>query len=256
MRVYSVFIADDEGWIVIGLKKKIEKSGLPFKVVGTASNGVTGLEEIERIQPDVIFMDVRMPGYDGLELLKLLREKKIRAKVVYVSGYAEFAYAQQALRLGAFDYVIKPVEQERINEILEQIETELRSETGAGYTRGEALEEVSQDRISQIINEIKSRYTENITLTELSGKYNISVSHLSSLLKSELKLPFSEYIAAKRIQKAKELLEDEALSIEQIAEQIGYNDYFYFTKVFKKNMGISPSKYRKNISTQRMDTQE
>ena len=55
---------------------------------------------------------------------------------------------------------------------------------------------------------------------------------------------------SKRIQKAKELLRDESLSVEAIAEQVGYNDYFYFTKVFKKNTGISPSKYRKNLLEQ------
>lgn len=97
------------------------------------------------------------------------------------------------------------------------------------------------------MDEIKERYTENITLTGLAEKYSISVSYLSELLKEHLQLSFSEYISSKRIQKAKELLADDSLSIEQIAEQTGYNDYFYFTKVFKKNTGISPSKYRKNL---------
>ena len=107
-------------------------------------------------------------------------------------------------------------------------------------------EEVSEGMLQKIITEIKTRYTENISLSELAERYGISISYLSSLVKEELHLSFSEYITAKRIQKAKELLEDETLSIEQIAEQTGYNDYFYFTKVFKKTLGISPSKYRKN----------
>ena len=97
------------------------------------------------------------------------------------------------------------------------------------------------------MDEIKEHYTENITLTGLAEKYSISVSYLSELLKEHLQLSFSEYISSKRIQKAKELLADDSLSIEQIADQTGYNDYFYFTKVFKKNTGISPSKYRKNL---------
>jgi len=105
MRVYRVYIVDDEGWIVIGLKKKIEKSGYPFKVIGTANNGVTALEEIEKADPDVIFMDIRMPGYDGLELLERLRSQENHAKVIYISGYAEFAYAQRALQIGASDYI-------------------------------------------------------------------------------------------------------------------------------------------------------
>lgn len=241
MRVYRVYIVDDEGWIVIGLKKTIEKSGYPFKVIGTANNGVTALEEIEKADPDVIFMDIRMPGYDGLELLEHLRDQGNHAKVIYIS-----AYAQRALQIGASDYILKPIEQEKINEILEQLENSFKSESGAGYTRGEVEEEVSEGMLQKIITEIKTRYTENISLSELAERYGISISYLSSLVKEELHLSFSEYITAKRIQKAKELLEDETLSIEQIAEQTGYNDYYYFTKVFKKTLGISPSKYRKN----------
>ena len=60
-------------------------------------------------------------------------------------------------------------------------------------------------------------------------------------------MPFSEYLIGKRIQKAKELLLDDKLSIEEVAEKVGYNDYFYFLKSFKKNTGISPSKYRKSM---------
>ena len=63
----------------------------------------------------------------------------------------------------------------------------------------------------------------------------------------ELGLSFSEYITARRMQKAKELLKDDSRSIEEIANAVGYHDYFYFTKVFKKTQGISPSKYRKSL---------
>lgn len=98
-----------------------------------------------------------------------------------------------------------------------------------------------------MVNEIKEHYTENITLAALAEKYGFSTGYISSLLKEELGLPFSEYITAKRVQKAKELLADSRLSIDMVAEQAGYNDYFYFTKVFKKTVGISPSKYRKNL---------
>ena len=68
--------------------------------------------------------------------------------------------------------------------------------------------------------------------------YNISSSRLSTLIKKELGLSFSEYITARRMQKAKELLKDDSRSIEEIANAVGYHDYFYFTKVFKKTQGI------------------
>ena len=75
-----VFIADDEMWIVIGLKKMIQKSGYPFVVVGEANNGVAALEELEEKQPDILFTDIRMPGYNGLELMEKLKEKHLNMK--------------------------------------------------------------------------------------------------------------------------------------------------------------------------------
>ena len=83
--------------------------------------------------------------------------------------------------------------------------------------------------------------------TALAAKYNLSTGRLSTLIKETLSVTFSDYIVSLRMQKARELLRDDSKSIEQIAEMVGYNDYFYFTKVFKKYQGISPSKYRKTL---------
>ena len=107
--MYSVYIADDEMWVIVGLKKRIEKTGLPFQVIGEANNGVMALEEIEKKKPDILFTDIRMPGYSGLELLELLRKKELQTKVILISGYAEFEYAQSAIRNGAYDYLLKPM---------------------------------------------------------------------------------------------------------------------------------------------------
>lgn len=240
--MYKVFIADDEMWIVMGLKKLIEKSAKPFAVVGEANNGVTALEELEKKRPDILFTDIRMPGYTGLELLEKLREKGLGLKVVFITGYADFEYAQSALRLGAFDYLLKPIDEDKLDEVLERLMG------GSEETEGEDVE-VNPTTIQKIVQEIRSDYAKNITLTDLAGKYGISIGHLSGLVKKELNMSFSDYIAARRVQEAKELLKDDTLSIEEIAMQVGYSDYFYFTKVFKKNVGTSPSKYRKNLLT-------
>lgn len=249
--MYRVFLADDEMWVLFGLKKLIEKSGLPFQIVGEATNGVTTLEELEKKRPDVLFSDIRMPGLDGLELLERIKERGLQVEVIFVSGYAEFEYARRALQMEAFDYILKPVEQEILNNILLRLMKKL-SRGGIEADKTDQKEQKEQEMISptvvkQMVNEIKEHYTENITLVALAEKYGFSVGYVSSLLKDELGLSFSEYITAKRIQKAKELLADFRLSIDMVAEQSGYNDYFYFTKVFKKVVGISPNKYRKNL---------
>lgn len=243
--MYKIFLADDEIWVIMGLKKLIKKIGAPFQVVGEASNGVMALEEIEKKKPDVLITDIRMPGMDGLELMKEIRKKKLDTKVVLVSGYAEFDYAQKAIRMGAVDYLLKSVEAETFAKVLENLEKMLDERGGKQEEQPEEI--LNPSALENIVEEIQSRYNENITLTGFSEKHNISAGHLSNLLKERLGMSFSEYITAKRVQKAKELLADERLSVEKVANEVGYKDYFYFTKVFKKAVGISPSKYRKNL---------
>ncbi len=250
--MYEIFLADDEMWITIGLRKLIERSGLPFRVIGEANDGITALEEIGEKCPDVVFTDIRMPGITGLELLERISKSKPDIKMVLISGYAEFEYAQRAMRMSAFDYLLKPIEQEKLDEVLKRLLRTFEKERAIAEEPMEQEEEkeapeVGQSVLDRIVGEIQKAYTDNITLTELSEKYGISIGHLSSLLKAELGLSFSEYIAAKRVQKAKELLADETLSLDEIANQVGYHDYFYFIKVFKKVTGISPSKYRKML---------
>ena len=234
-----VLIADDEAWIILGLKKLLEKSGFETEVVGTADNGVAALEEIRRLQPDVIFSDIRMPGLTGLELLREIPEAAPDAKLIIISGYAEFAYAREAVQYHAFDYLLKPVKLEELQRVLESVADNLKEKSG-----DEAVQS-PEKLIDAVLAEIREHYLEDISLTEIAGRWSISAGRLSTLIKEKLGVTYSDYITSLRIERAKELLQNETLSIQEIAEQAGYRDYFYFTKVFKKTVGISPSKYRK-----------
>jgi len=153
--VYKIFLADDEIWVIMGLKKLIEKIGAPFQVVGEASNGVMALEEIEKKKPDVLITDIRMPGMDGLELMKEIRKKKLDTKVVLVSGYAEFDYAQKAIRMGAVDYLLKPVEAETFAKVLENLEKMLDERGGKQEEQPEEI--LNPSALENIVEEIQSR---------------------------------------------------------------------------------------------------
>lgn len=239
----NVYIADDEVWITLGLKKLLEKLDMDIFVVGTANNGLTAREEIAMFKPDVVFTDIRMPGLSGLELLQAIPEVAPNTKVVLISGYAEFSYAKEAVQHHAYDYLLKPIKEEDLQRVLAAIV----NETGADEEAEEGKTVYYDRLIDNVVTEIREHYMEDISLTSLAGKYNVSMGRLSEMIKEHLKVNFSDYIATLRIQRAKELLRDDSLSIQEIAEIVGYNDYFYFTKVFKKVAGISPSKYRKSI---------
>jgi len=240
----DIYIADDEVWIILGLKKLLEKSGYDVRITGSANNGLTAKEEIARLRPDLVFTDIRMPGMGGLELLSAIHEVSPETMVVMISGYEEFSYAQKAVQEHAFDYLVKPIKQEEIDRVLANV----LKERGDGAVHEESDSAAVPDRmIDSVLEEMRQHFTEDIQLTSLAAQYAISSGRLSTIIKDELQMTFSDYIAQLRIQSAKELLRDESLSIQEIAERVGYNDYYYFTKVFKKVQGISPSKYRKSL---------
>lgn len=245
----KAYIADDEVWVVLGLKKQLERTGYPVEVVGTANNGLTAREEIMKLQPDVVFTDIRMPGVNGLDLLKEIGSLSSRSRVVIVSGYSDFEYARNAVSNHAYDYLVKPVRQENLDEILGKINAELNpDETDeARDNEMKKIWEANAGLVDRIIAEIREHYTEDISLSEYALKYDMSLASLSSQLKEKLSMNYSDYLTSLRLQRAKTLLKEPSLSIQEIAEQSGYTDYFYFTKVFKKAEGISPSKYRKEI---------
>ncbi len=108
----QAILADDEGIIVKGLKKLIDWERLGVEIVGEAGDGAEALELIQKKAPQLVVSDITMPGLSGLEMLRQIGSQGMNTKVIFISGYQEFSYAQDAVRYGAVDYLLKPVEQE------------------------------------------------------------------------------------------------------------------------------------------------
>ncbi|MBC8081478.1 MAG: response regulator [Gorillibacterium sp.] len=113
-----VVAAEDEPWILDHLVKKIEQSQLGFEVVGTARNGQVALEQIRTLQPDVVFTDIKMPIMDGLDLAERIKDEFPHLPIIVLTGYSEFDYARKALQIGISDYLLKPLNQTELNEVL------------------------------------------------------------------------------------------------------------------------------------------
>ena len=121
--MYRLIIADDEPWASYRLSRLVDYQQLGFDMAGMADNGNDALALCRSLQPDVLLTDIRMPGLDGLELLKALQPE--RTEVILISGYADFSYAQQAVRDGAFDYLIKQVSAEQLTAVLIRLKQRL-----------------------------------------------------------------------------------------------------------------------------------
>lgn len=116
-----VLVADDEEKVCQLICKLIHWEELEMKLVGTASNGIGALQMIEAEHPDLVLTDIRMPGYDGMELLKRARIQNPDMEFIIISGYSHFEYAQTAIRYGVSDYILKPVNEEALNATLQKV---------------------------------------------------------------------------------------------------------------------------------------
>ncbi|RXZ80921.1 response regulator [Paenibacillaceae bacterium] len=482
--MHRVLLVDDEPWVVYGIKHLIDWEATGYRIIGEAYNGLDALNIIRQSKPEIIISDIRMPGLNGIELIETLRQEHIDAKVIFISGYAEFDYAKRALQLGASEYLLKQVEEAALRSALDKVSAELAREAGlhtdaseltvdelfeilesaypikvhnfvsqkgvadvfphyrlitclfpeglkhkatpeasgvegihrfhfrtgknkhsyllnfderqnplpfldtvaqlkghadhigisslgsystpirqlfiesdiacrqsfinpgkgvteykqtdrAEQTVGQILEleiavkerhaarikrmmneflalmqdqawsaeeaarlynqmvsiaykhvpdnsgtigfmdydqmtrayesleqllhhvgallqpqsgshyHISNDMIRSIIAYIDDNYAQELTLSDLSRKFSVSLGYLSSMVKKETGITFTEYVTGKRIRLAKELLCDPSLTIEEIVHKIGYKDYFHFNKLFKKIVGVPPGKFKR-----------
>ena len=127
MNQYTVLLVDDEEEVFQVIMKKLDWESMGFSIAGYARNGVEALEMAEELQPDVVMTDIKMPYMDGLTLCKKLKELYQKVKVIIFSGFDEFEYAKEAIKIEAEEYILKPIEREKITEILKKLNAEIES---------------------------------------------------------------------------------------------------------------------------------
>ena len=124
-----VLIADDESKVCQLIEKLVDWDALGMEVVAVAENGIEALEKIKEFHPDIVITDIRMPGYDGLDLIRLGKEEAPKAEFVIISGYRHFEYAQMAIRYGVNAYLLKPIKKDELTETLKRLSTRFRAQT-------------------------------------------------------------------------------------------------------------------------------
>ncbi len=155
--MYKVLIIDDEPIIRKGLINILQWNRLGCEICGEASDGATGEELIASLKPDIILTDIRMPRADGLAMMRRVRDLVPKSKIVILTGYRDFNYAQEAVKLGAFDFVLKPSKIEELTAVIQRAAAELSME---------------KDR-HQELNRFKELYEQNLPLMREKLLFNL-----------------------------------------------------------------------------------
>lgn len=250
--MYKILLVDDEYLEREALKKIINNNLDYAKVVGETGLGREAIELSEKLAPNLIFMDIKMPGIDGIKATEVIKERDKNKIIIILTAYDDFNLAQRAIKAKADDYILKPVRKEKVLDIIEEYYEKSKEEICNVLIDEYSKVDVSSKELLKATNYIKENFNNRITLNDVAKYVNLSPYYLSKLFKKELGINFIDYITYFRMEKAKELLRDSDMPIINISIELGYNEPNYFSKVFKKSFGMTPSQYRSEKRKERI----
>lgn len=249
--MWKVLIADDEPKIRKGLKKILQSFNLDIEIVAEAEDGEIALNLAKEYKPNIILVDINMPFLDGLGFIEKVRDFLPNTIIIIITGYDEFHYAKRAIQLQVFDYLLKPVNSIELKEIILKVIDQLQNLPKSLDSKDTKNNRAEYSPIVMLIkNYIDGNYMqEDLSMQGVADRFDISLSYLGKLMKYELGKTFIEYLTEVRMENAKKILQEENISIKihEVAQLVGYSSQHYFSRVFKKEIGITPIEYKQNI---------
>lgn len=248
--MYRVMLVEDDSAVRYVYKRMKAWGENGFSISEEAANGRQAEEKIEKGEVDIVFTDIRMPLMDGITLMKKVKEEKNQIPFVLISSFSDFEYAREGLRLGALDYIMKPLEEKELDNALQ------RAKEVLGQSRQNPVMETICKVCPGSINPgdplllsfgryLEENMTSNVTLEAAAEVLNLNKDYLGKQIKAKTGLNFKILYHAVQIAYAKTLLKNKNYKVYEISEMLGYASADYFTQQFKKVTGMSPAAYKK-----------
>lgn len=244
--MYKVLIIDDIALVRDAVRMLGQWDIFEISEIYEAGNAQEGLSIIRTKHPDIIITDMKMPVMDGTALLQYMETKHIPGKIIVISGFSDFSYMRTAIKSGVVDYILKPIDPQDLNNAVSAAIEQLEQDNSHKKESFVKTTSATNSIIYNIKEYIEKHYMEDISLSDLSDTFYLSKEHLSRLFKKEIGQNLFSYIMDLKLQEAKRLLVETDRTLDDIAFSLGFSNGNYFSKVFKKNVGISPSSYRTN----------
>lgn len=256
--VCRILIADDEPIERMVIGKTIRSYFGDEVALFEAENGREAIALFREHDCQVAVLDISMPGINGLEAAEEIRRENQTCSIIFLTAYDEFEFAKRAIRVRALDYLLKPSAKEDLIAVLEEAVWLSRGCTQEkDFSVRNALQskeipekdEKPDSMKNQALAEhirvyLETHYMEDISLQDAAEQLHYSDAYFCRFFKQNFDKSFIMYLSELRIEKAKELLADITVNIKEIGQKVGYRDSSYFTKVFKRITGVTPSEYR------------
>jgi two-component system response regulator YesN len=235
MRDIKLLVADDEITVRTFIKTVVAKERLPVAACLEADDGLEAVRLAGEHRPDLIFLDIRMPGLDGLKAAELILADRPAANIVIVTAYGEFDYARAALRAGVADYLLKPVRPADIAALV--------AKAAAAPAPAGALK---PPLVAKVEDFIRANLDKPLTLGDIAAAVFLSPFHLSRTFKHLTGRSVTAFVQDLRLAEAAELLAATDLTVTEIAGRVGFKDAAYFATCFRNRRGLTPCQYRKS----------
>ena len=254
--MYNVMIVDDELRSIDAIERNVEWVNCGINRVYRAMNMEQALEIADREQIQILICDIEMPNGSGLDLLEALIQRKKEIGCIFVTCHPEFPYMRRAIQLRCYDYILKPIDYEEFTRVLKDLVHRLEAkEAGAdnldalnwgGITDAEiqSLGRRERNVEREVKTYIREHMMDNINVAEIAQALHFNPQYLMRAFKNKTGLSILEYITLTRLDTAKKILLDTQLPIREVSQMVGYADYAYFTRVFRREVGMTPSQYR------------
>lgn len=252
--MFNALIVDDEPRTIDAFLRNVDWRKCGIKNVYRASGMNDAIISLQRDSVKIIICDIEMPNGSGLEFLKWCKANGHDVGFILITCHPEFDYMRKAIQLKCDDYILKPINYDEFSMVLSRLaeRVELGDQKSFDPQQTIDIDEDDESFIDksdrdvelEVKKYVKLHMLENISVTDIAEVMHFNPRYLMRAFKKKTEMSIVEYITKVRIDKAKELLKETKLPVKEIASMVGYADYAYFTRVFKKEVGTSPNQYR------------
>ena len=206
-----------------------------------AESANEAMEMIKADIPDIILTDIMMPGMDGFELIEWIKANSYNCEVIILTAYGTFEYARKALDYGVTGYLLKPINETELKELINKAVYNLNQNS----KQADHINAVNYSLPVRLACEyIEKNFQENINLNKISNYVSLSKNYFCNIFKKETGITIWDYLIRIRMEEAKRMLLETEQKTYEISEKVGYDDPSYFGRLFKKYTGFTPIEFR------------